>query len=119
MLQCAISAILLTSRYLSQFEYLIDLCNTSLHTINGFAVRHVISSTGFVVTACYVFVGDLHEAEVRTDEEGVRAERVVRLRDRSHHLQQQQPPLPVRQHRHGPRPPQVHRVQRTARVAHQ
>ena len=34
-----------------------------------------------------LFPGDVQQAEVRRDEEGVRAERAVRLRDRAHHLQ--------------------------------
>ena len=34
-----------------------------------------------------LFPGDVQQAEVRSDEEGVRAERAVRLRDRAHHLQ--------------------------------
>jgi hypothetical protein len=38
--------------------------------------------------------GDLHEAQVRPDEEGVRAERAVRLRDPPHHLQLEQQALP-------------------------
>lgn len=59
--------------------------------------------------------GDVHQAEVRSDEEGVRAECPVRLRDRPHHLQPLQQAVPVRQHRHGQGPAQVHRVQRAAR----
>ena len=65
------------------------------------------------------FAGDVQQAQVRRDEEGVRAERAVRLRDRAHHLQQQQQALPVRQHRHGQGAAQVHRVQRAAREPHQ
>ena len=53
--------------------------------------------------------GDLHKAEVRSDEEGVRALRALRLRDRRHHLQLSQQAVPVRQHRYGQGPPQVHR----------
>ncbi|XP_054661843.1 myocyte-specific enhancer factor 2B isoform X1 [Grus americana] len=63
--------------------------------------------------------GDLHQAEIRADEEGIRAERPVRLRDRPHHLQQHQPPLPVRQHRHGQGAAQVHGIQRAPREPHQ
>lgn len=59
--------------------------------------------------------GDVHQEEVRPDEEGVRAERPVRLRDRPHHLQPLQQAVPVRQHRHGQGPAQVHGVQRAAR----
>ncbi|XP_061603557.1 uncharacterized protein LOC133465125 isoform X1 [Phyllopteryx taeniolatus] len=58
---------------------------------------------------------DLHQAQVWPDEEGVRAERAVRLRDRAHRLQQHRQALPVRQHRHGQGAAQVHRVQRAAR----
>ncbi len=51
---------------------------------------------------CFIFrSGDLQQAEVRCDEESVRAVRALRLRDRPHHLLLQQQALPVRQHRHG------------------
>jgi len=53
--------------------------------------------------------GHLHQEEVRLDEEGVRAECVVRLRDLGHHLQLTQQALPVRFHRHGQGSPEVHR----------
>ena len=43
----------------------------------------------FLLTA-----GDVYEAEVRADEEGLRVERVVRLRDPRHHLQLAQQTLP-------------------------
>ena len=43
----------------------------------------------------------------------------MRLRDRADNVQQLQQAVPVRQYRHGPRPAQVHRVQRTAREPHQ
>ena len=45
--------------------------------------------------------GNVQQAEVRGDEEGVRVVHPVRLRDRPHHLLQQQQVVPVRQHRHG------------------
>ena len=41
-----------------------------------------------------LFPGDVQQAEVRSDEEGVRAERAVRLRDRAHHLQLLQQAIP-------------------------
>ena len=41
-------------------------------------------------------VGDLQQAQVRCDEEGVRAVRPLRLRDSPHHLLLQQQALPVR-----------------------
>ena len=63
--------------------------------------------------------GDVHEAQVRADEEGVRAERAVRLRDRAHHLHEQQQAVPVRQLRHGQGAAQVHRVQRHRRQSDQ
>eukprot|EP00075_Anas_platyrhynchos_P038879 XP_027328132.1 myocyte-specific enhancer factor 2B [Anas platyrhynchos] len=62
---------------------------------------------------------DQRNRQIRADEEGVRAERAVRLRDRPHHLQQHQPPLPVRQHRHGQGAAQIHGVQRAPREPHQ
>ena len=55
-----------------------------------------------------LFPGDVQQAEVRTDEEGVRAERAVRLRDPDHHLQLAQQALPVRLLRHGQGPAQVY-----------
>lgn len=63
--------------------------------------------------------GDLQQAQVRRDEEGLRAVRALRLRDRPDHLLVEQQAVPVRQHRHGSRPAQVHRVQRAPRVPHQ
>lgn len=60
-------------------------------------------------------LGDIHQTEVRFDEEGVRAECPVRLRDRSHYLQPLEQAVSVRQHRHGQGPAQVHRVQRATR----
>ena len=42
--------------------------------------------------------GDLQQAQVWCDEEGVRAERAVRLRDCPDHILEQQQALPVRQH---------------------
>ena len=59
--------------------------------------------------------GDVHQAEVRADEEGVRAKRALWLRDRAHHLQPLQQAVPVRQHGHGQGAAQVHGVQRAAR----
>ena len=53
--------------------------------------------------------GDLHKAKVRSDEEGVRAVGAVRLRDSPHHLQRRQQAVPVRLHRHGQSPTQIHR----------
>jgi len=59
--------------------------------------------------------GDVHEAQVRADEESVRAERSVRLRDRADHLQPRRQAVPVRQLGHGPRAAQVHRALRATR----
>jgi len=64
------------------------------------------------------FTGDIYEEKVWTDEEGVRTERPLRLRNRSHHLQPFQQVVSVCEHRHGPGTTQVHRVQRTARESH-
>lgn len=58
--------------------------------------------------------GDIYQTQVRSDEKGLRAERVVRLRDRPHHLQQHKPTVSVRQHRHGQSTAEVHRIQRTS-----
>lgn len=66
-----------------------------------------------------MLTGDFQQAQVRRDEEGVRAECAVRLRDRTHHLQQQQQAVPVRVDRHGQGAAQVHRVQRASRESHQ
>ena len=53
--------------------------------------------------------GDLHKTKVRSDEEGVRAVRALRLRDRSRHLQLAQQAVPVRQLRYGQDLAQIHR----------
>ena len=53
--------------------------------------------------------GDLHQEEVWPDEEGLRAQRPLRLRDLGHHLQLAQQAVPVCLHGHGQSPPQVHR----------
>ena len=53
--------------------------------------------------------GDLHKAKVRSDEEGVRAVRALRLRDRGRHLQLAQQAVPVRQLRYGQDLAQIHR----------
>ena len=58
------------------------------------------------------FAGDVQQAQVWRDEEGLRAERAVRLRDLRHHLQLAQQALPVRLHRHGQDPHEVHRYVR-------
>ena len=64
----------------------------------------------YKVTQIFVsFQGDVHEEEVRSDEEGLRAKRVVRLRDLDHHLQLAQQALPVRLVGHGQGLAQVHR----------
>jgi hypothetical protein len=87
-------------------------CSTSKwHLCGSWALAH---STFFVLYDCYLrknlqkliisltqkaifkssfcgfFQGDLHETQVWVDEEGLRVERVVRLRDLCHHLQLQQ-----------------------------
>ena len=59
--------------------------------------------------------GDVHEAEVRSNEESVRAERTVWLWDRFDNLQPRRQAVPVRQLRHGTHPTQVHRALRAAR----
>lgn len=66
-----------------------------------------------------MLTGDFQQAQVWRDEEGVRAECAVRLRDRTHHLQQQQQAVPVRVDRHGQGAAQVHGVQRASRESHQ
>ena len=53
--------------------------------------------------------GHLHEEEVRPHEEGLRAQRALRLRDLGHHLQLAQQAVPVCFYGHGQSPPQVHR----------
>ena len=58
--------------------------------------------------------GDVHKAQVWTDEESVWTECSVWLRDRFDHLQLEQQAVPVCQHGHGPHPAQVYGVQRTA-----
>lgn len=45
--------------------------------------------------------GDVHQTQIRSDEESLRVVGTVRLRDRSDHLQQLQQAVPVRLHRHG------------------
>ena len=54
-----------------------------------------------IVALIKTIPGHVQQAEVRGDEEGVRVVHPVRLRDRPHHLLQQQQVVPVRQHRHG------------------
>ena len=54
--------------------------------------------------------GDVHQAQIRSDEEGVRAVGALRLRDRPHHLQQFQQTVPVRVNRHGQSLAQVHGI---------
>ena len=54
-----------------------------------------------IVALIQTIPGNVQQAEVRGDEEGVRVVHPVRLRDRPHHLLQQQQVVPVRQHRHG------------------
>lgn len=54
--------------------------------------------------------GDVQQAQIRRHEEGVRAVGAVRLRDCLNHLQQHQQAVPVREHRHGQGPAEVHRV---------
>ena len=79
--------------------------------------RDDIELSPFGILVCFIHVnhltiffpiGDFHQAEVRADEEGVRAERAVRLRDPHHHLQLAQQALPVRVVRHGQGPAEVH-----------
>lgn len=64
---------------------------------------------------CSFLPGDIHKAKVWLDEEGLRAECVVWLRDRSDHLQPREQAVPVCQHWHGQGPAQIHRVQRASR----
>ena len=63
--------------------------------------------------------GDIYEAQVWSDEESVRIKCSVRLRNSTHHVQQQQQTVPVREYRHGSSPAQVHRVQRPSRESYQ
>lgn len=54
------------------------------------------------IFSCFLFfTGYLHKAKVWLDEESLRAERIVRLRDCPHHIQQLEQTLSVCQHRHG------------------
>ena len=62
-------------------------------------VRKLLGRQSKIHQSCAA--GDLQQAKVRSDEEGVRAVGPLRLRDRSHHLLLQQQALPVRQHGHG------------------
>ena len=59
--------------------------------------------------------GNIYEAQVWLDEEGIRAERALRLRDSADNLQPFRQVVPVCKHRHGPCAAQVHGTQRTTR----
>ena len=66
-----------------------------------------------------IFSGDIHKAEIWTDEEGLRVVGVVRLRNRPHHLQFGQQTVSVRVLGHGQDLAQIHRVQRASREQNQ
>jgi hypothetical protein len=97
--------------------------NVYERTIAALSVEMSIHSGNCFESVCQQFFfisfsGYLQQAQVWRDEEGVRVERAVRLRDCPHHLQLFKQAVPVRVDRHGQGAAQVYRVQRAARVAH-
>lgn len=55
--------------------------------------------------------GDVHEAQVWPDEESLRTERPLRLRDRAYHIQLDEQALPICVYGYGQSATQIHRVQ--------
>lgn len=83
-------------------------CVCNLHPTSVAALLLPLLTTP--VRACVPYAGDIHQAQVRSDEESLRAVGAVRLRDRFDHLQQLQQAVPVRLHRHGQSAAQIHRI---------